>query len=205
MKVENPALLARAVPGKRSDIGMAYLKAAAWLGPGWLSERLHDIGAVLRDTRNFKKPADAVWACVRIHDGQRKLNRPETARRYREVAHLIGEGESLPAELAAWLAPRLAAMADAIGNMDDTKPANAVYRACGAGRAGSVGNLAGDADQDARDAALVWEVEYQRRMHPELKHAGLFDHVAGLWSHGRTQLSAPVVEAAWKRRRIFLQ
>lgn len=205
MKAENPAVLARAIPGKRADVGMAYLKAAAWLGNGWLSERLHDIGAVIRDTRNFKQPAGAVWAAARIHQDDRKLDRPATAQRYREAARLIAEGELLPSELAEWLTPRLAAMADAIGNMHDAKPANAVYRACGAARSDNRGNLPSDSDQDARDAALVWEVEYQRRLHPELRQAELFERVAALWSCGRTQLSASIVEDAWKRRRVFMQ
>lgn len=195
MKVENPELIARATPGNRSGVGLAYLKAAAWLGDDWLSSRLQAIGAVLRD-RGIKKPADAVWKAARIH----KVSRPDTARLYRGASLAIMERDELPAELGAWLAPRLAAMADA---MEDAKPANAVYRACGAGRAGIPGNLAADPDQNARDAALVSEVEYQQRLHPELLQALLFERVARLWSQGRTQLSASIVEDAWKRRRAF--
>lgn len=198
----NQATLAQAVPGSRAWVGRAYLTAAAWIGRGWLSERLANVGAVLRDARNYPKPADAVEKALRLrNEAGGKLNRPDTAQRYRDAAASLAQ--TIPADLAAWLAPRLEAVADAIGDMSDARPANAIYRACGAGRDGKRGNLPADADDEERDAALVFEIRLQQESHPELLQAEVFERVAALWSLGRVQLSSAVVAAAWKRRRTF--
>ncbi|MBT2145290.1 MULTISPECIES: hypothetical protein [unclassified Rhodanobacter] len=198
----NPAVLSQATPGNREWVGRAYLTAAAWIGEGWLSARLAEVGAVLRDVRNYPKPADAVAKAVRLQNELGgKLSRPDTAQRYREAA--AGITETIPVDLAAWLTPRLEAIAGAIGDLSDARPANAIYRACGAGRDGKRGNRPADADDEGRDAALVFEVRLQQANHPELLQTEVFERVARSWSLGCVQLSPAVVQAAWKRRRTL--
>jgi hypothetical protein len=208
----NPAALARAIPGQHLGAGIVYGQAGAWLeslDPA-LAERLQAIGSTLRAlqrdrasgqlVQRSKPSAGEVYRAA--VGGKKGVVRAEQARFFNNGAQLIEAGaESLPAGLVAWLVPRLRAVAEAIGNMADAKPAGAVLRALGAAREGQQGRHAGDDLQDERDALLVWEVVDRMKRHPELKQWQIFPLVA---SEGPFAVSESVVRAAWKRRRLFL-
>lgn len=218
-RATNPAAIERATPGRHREAGFMYGQAGAWLeslDPA-LAERLHAIGEALRALHRHheggplaelsKPSADEVYRVV--VGGKRGAVRAVQARFFSDGARLLeSHAQSLPPALVAWLVPRLRATATALDNMADARPANAVLRALGAARDGQRGRPAADDLQDERDALLVWEVADQIKRHPGVPlrpdkngEVGVFERVARLW---RKQISAAVVEDAWRRRHLFL-
>lgn len=172
-KVMNPAALAAAISGDRVAVGDVYRIAANWLGSGDLSKLLAAIGTALR----ISSSADELWKAARP---QGLKGRQEIAARYAIAANWLEKGADgrIPPDLAIWLSKRLEAMAEVIVGHD--KPANAVYRACGAGREGRPGRLE-DSWTSWRDAAIADDVRRLRRMCPARKDQAHYLEIAERW------------------------
>ena len=177
MKAINPAMLAEAIPGNRQRVGDVYLIAAKWLGDGWLAECLGRLGVVLRDIRNYPKPAEAAWKALRP---DRLKKRAEIAERYHEAEYWLAKGadDRMPRDLSVWLSIRMAAIAEAVAS--NAKPARAVYCACGAGRPGKSGSVA-DRWIRWRDRAIAEDIERMRRMYPDRNEQAHHLEVAEKW------------------------
>jgi len=129
-------------------------------------------------------------------------NRHGVGMAYRHAAAWLKDGEAPPADLCEWLAERLEALGRVLCNNRESKPVEAAFKAIGAGDS-KRGNK-GKADQEDRASFLAWDVYYQKR-NPgrRMTNPEIFEVVAKRCSLGSRQLSASVVEAAWKRRKEF--